>query len=118
MLNQKTIQNLTENLWEEYAEVFPALIKFDAPKIIINNRYTKCAGCNMSDDNVIQLAGKFLLQYPENMVRVILPHEIAHQIDFNLNGWYNRKPHHGKQWQEIMVMIGQSPDPYHNMVLK
>ncbi len=118
MLNQTTLQNLTENLWDSYAEIFPALIKFDAPKIIINNRYTKCAGCNYSDENIIHLGGKFLAQFPDNMVRVILPHEIAHQIDFNLNGWYDRKPHHGKQWQEIMWRIGQEPNPYHSMVLK
>lgn len=118
MLNQKTLQTLTENLWDEYSEIFPALIKFDAPKIIINNRYTKCAGCNVSEDNLIQLGGKFLTQFPDNMVKVILPHELAHQIDFNLNGWYTRKPHHGKQWAEIMFKIGLPANPHHNMVLQ
>lgn len=117
MINVKSLQAHTENLWAEYCEIFPALVRFDAPKIILNNRFTKCAGCNNSDDNVIQLSGKFLTQFPDNMVRVILPHEIAHQIDFNLNGWYDRKPHHGKTWQIIMAKIGQPAEPYHQMVL-
>lgn len=118
MLKIDTIQNLTDKLWLEYCLIFPKLVRFDSPKIIINNRFTKCAGCNISDDNVIQLAGKFIAQYPENMMRVILPHEIAHQIDFNLNGWYDRKPHHGREWQTIMHKMGQPANPYHSMVLK
>ena len=118
MLNQKTLQSLTENLWDSYAENFPALVRFDAPKIIINNRFTKCAGVNKSADNIVELGGKFLAQFPDEMTRVILPHELAHQIDFNLNGWYDRKPHHGKTWQVIMHKIGLPADPYHTMVLK
>ena len=117
MTNAKTLQTLTENLWAEYCEIFPRLVRFDAPKIAINNRFTKCAGCNISQDNIIQMAGKFLIQYPDNMIRVILPHEIAHQIDFNLNGWYDRKPHHGKQWIDIMNKINQPANPFHSMVL-
>ena len=117
MQNAKSLQILTDKLWDEYCEIFPRLVRFDSPKIIINNRYTKCAGCNMSDDNIIQMGGKFLKQYETNMIQVILPHEIAHQIDFNLNGWYDRKPHHGKMWIEIMNKIGQIPNPYHSMVL-
>ena len=118
MATQIQLQKLTDKLWDDYSEIFPKLVRFDAPKIIINNRFTKCAGCNRTELNTIELAGKFLIQYPYNMMRVILPHEIAHQIDFNLNGWYNRKPHHGKDWIIIMTKIGQAPNPYHSMVLK
>lgn len=118
MQNANTLQKLTDKLWDEYCEIFPALVRFDSPIIKINNRFTKCAGCNISQDNIIQMAGKFLVQFESNMVRVILPHEIAHQIDFNLNGWYDRKPHHGREWQIIMAKIGQPANPYHNMVLK
>ena len=118
MQNAKTLQNLTDKLWDEYCEIFPALVRFDSPIIKINNRFTKTAACNRTEDNLIEMGGKFLAQYESNMLRVILPHEIAHQIDFNLNGWYDRKPHHGKSWIEIMCKIGQQPNPYHSMVLK
>ena len=113
----KNIQTLANSLWDTYCESFPALVKFDCPKIVINNRFTKCAGVNKSDSNVVELAGKFLVKFPENMIEVILPHELAHQIDYNLNGWYDRKPHHGKAWIAIMNRIGQNPEPYHTMVL-
>jgi predicted SprT family Zn-dependent metalloprotease len=118
MTNAIQLQRLTDKLWDDYCEIFPRLVRFDSPKIVINNRFTKCAGMNRTELNQIDLGGKFLAQFPDNMTRVILPHEIAHQIDFNLNGWYDRKPHHGKQWIEIMVRIGQNPNPYHSMVLK
>lgn len=114
---QKTLDKLTDKYWSEYCESFPKLVRLNPPKIIINNRFTKCAGCNVSQDRVIQLAGKFLLHFSDNMKRVILPHEIAHQIDFDINGWYDRKPHHGKSWIAIMETIGQPANPYHSMVL-
>lgn len=117
-MDTKQIQDYAESLWETYCEIFPQLVQFDCPKIRINNRFTKCAGRNMTDENVVELGGKFLAQFPYEMLKVILPHEIAHQIDFNLNGWYDRKPHHGKQWQTIMQKIGLPADPYHHMVLK
>ena len=118
MKTQTQLQTIAERLWAHYTEFFPRLVKFDCPKIVINNRYTKTAGCNHTETNVIELGGKFLAQFDYNMRHVILPHELAHQIDFNLNGWYDRKPHHGKTWIDIMVKIGQEPNPYHSMVLK
>ena len=117
IITNATLQQLALNLWDDYCEIFPKLTKFDCPKVIINNRLKSCAGRNFTEDNLIDLAGKFLTAYPENMLRVILPHELAHQIDYDLNGWYNRKPHHGKDWITIMVKIGQAPNPYHNMKL-
>lgn len=65
----------------------------------------------------LNLSGKFLAKFEKNMINVILPHELAHQIDYDVFGWYARKPHHGKCWIEIMVKIGQKPEPYHTMVL-
>ena len=114
---QKMLDSVTDSLWLEYSIVFPKLVRFDPPKIVLNGRFTRCAGCNHSADNRIDLGYKFFEKYHSNMMDVILPHELAHQIDYNLNGWYNRKPHHGKAWIEIMQKIGQAPNPYHSMEL-
>lgn len=116
-MTQNELQTIAETLWAEYCEVFPKLVKFDCPKMTINNRFTKTAGCNYTDENEIHLAGKFLAKFEQNMLNVILPHELAHQIDFNLNGWHKGKLHHGKTWIVIMAKLGQNPDPYHRMVL-
>lgn len=113
----ETLQQLTNELWEQYCEVFPKLVKFDPPKIVLNNRFTRCAGCCHTADNRIDLGAKFFAKHAKNMVNVILPHEIAHQIDYNLNGWYDRKLHHGKQWRAIMEKMGQNPAAYHSMEL-
>lgn len=113
----ETLQQLTDNLWAQYCEVFPKLVKFDPPKIVLNNRFTRCAGCCHTGDNQIDLGAKFFAKHAKNMVDVILPHEIAHQIDYNLNGWHTRKLHHGNQWCAIMEKMGQNPAAYHSMEL-
>lgn len=116
-ITNATLQQLAQNLWDDYCETFPKLVKFDCPKVTLNGRLSKCAGRNTCETNSIELGTKFFTKHATNMIAVILPHEMAHQIDWNLNGWYDRKPHHGKQWIEIMVKIGQEPNPYHSMVL-
>lgn len=116
-MKTETVQQLAENLWQEYCELFPALVKFDCPKIVINNRFTKCAGVNRSEMNQVDLAGKFLAKFQNQILTETLPHELGHQIDFNLNGWYARKPHHGKEWHAIMQKIGVPYSVYHSMVL-
>jgi predicted SprT family Zn-dependent metalloprotease len=117
MTTQIQLQNLTDKLWLEYCETFPKMIRFNAPIVTINNRLSKTAGRNFMEENKIEMSGKFLAQFQSNMLRVILPHEIAHQIDWNLNGWYERKPHHGKDWITVMCKLNQAPNPYHNMIL-
>lgn len=116
-ITQSTLQALAENLWLEYCEIFPALVKFDCPTIVINNRFTRTGGVNDSYNNKVELAGKFFANNTKSMLEITLPHELAHQIDYNLNGWYTRRKHHNKEWCEIMVLIGLIPDPYHYMVL-
>ena len=116
-MTHKDIQRLAESLWLEYCEIFPGLVKFDCPKIVINNRFTKCAGVNRSEMNQVDLAGKFLAKYKGRILTETLPHELGHQIDFNLNGWYARKPHHGKEWHIIMTKIGVPYSVYPSMAL-
>ena len=116
-MDTKTLQKLTESLWGDYVEIYPKLVRFDPPKIILNNRLTKTAGYNWSEKNTIDLAAKFFVNNKANMLQVILPHELAHQIDHNLNGWHDTKKHHGRDWKAIMVDIGQAPNVYHTMTL-
>ena len=114
-MDTKTLQSIAETLWQDYCEIFPALVKFDCHKIVLNNRFTVTAGCNHSDDNIVHLGAKFFKKFSRNMIDVILPHELAHQIDHDLNAPKLGSRHHGKIWQEIMVKIGQNPAAYHTM---
>lgn len=102
-----------ESVWLEYCLLYPQLVKFDPPKIKLNFRFTKTAGNCEVENNVINIAGKFFPKYTQQMLQVIIPHEIAHQIDYNLNGLPKRW--HGKTWQNIMLKYGLPADTYHQM---
>lgn len=115
-MKQETLQSIAESLWLEYCEIFPKLVKFDCPKIVLNNRLSATAGRCFSWKNEIDLASKFFIKHKAEMLRVILPHELAHQIDVNLYGAYNRD-YHRQSWKTIMVKIGLPPDRCHNMKL-
>lgn len=112
------LQERTSILWESYAEIFPKLVKYDPPEIILSKRMTRVAGYCETELNKITLSMPFLEQYWDNMLNVILPHEMAHGIDYIINGWYPRKRHHGRHWRDIMLKIGKPADAYHNMELK
>lgn len=107
----------TARLWDNYAEIWPILVRYDAPEIKLNNRFTRCAGKAHYDTRVIELGYKFFAKFETNMVRVILPHELAHIIDGILRGSDNITRYHDKEWQNIMIAIGQEPKPYHSMEL-
>ncbi len=110
------IQIYANTLWNKYKILFPELTG-DCPNIILSNRLTKTGGYNQSELNSITLGNKFFKNNMDTMLNVILPHEIAHQIDYNLHGWTKGRKHHNTNWCGIMMIIGLDPNPYHNMEL-
>ena len=114
-MDKKELQKYAENLWLEYCLIFPKLVKYDCPDIILNNRFTKTAGCNYQEINVVHIAAKFMPKHKSAMLSVILPHELAHQIDFNLYGASEKKCGHGKSWCRVMEKIGLSATRYHSL---
>ena len=114
-MDTKTLQRYSENLWAEYSEIFPQLVKFDCPKIVLNNRFTKTAGCCYQETNIIHIGAKFMPKNKLAMLSIILPHELAHQIDWNLYGLSEKKCGHGKKWSETMVKLGLEPHRYHTL---
>lgn len=116
-MTQNELQTIAETYWREYRKVYPKLASYSCPCVLWNNRFTKTGGVNRSEKNVVELAAKFYAKYPQEILRVTLPHELAHQIDYNLHGWTKGHRHHRNSWKIIMVKIGQTPEVYHNMVL-
>ena len=115
------LQNQTNKIWDSLCEMYPPLTAFNPPIIELNGRLYKTAGRCHQEDNIIQMGYKFFLYSPEfanNMTKIILPHEIIHQADYNLFGLSEAKCGHGKKWQEIMINYGLSPDKHHNMWIK
>ena len=109
------MQALAEYYWREYIKVFPKLKDFDCPKIVINNRLSRVIAYNRSEENIINMGGKFMVNNLDAMKTLILPHELAHQIDYNLNGWTKGDRHHRRSWKIIMVKIDQAPELYYNL---
>lgn len=119
MLTQHELNDLAQDYWSMAGKLFASNRKFECPKIVINNRIYRTAGRCFVELNTIDISGK-LLANPANvgaMLNVILPHEIAHQIDFNLNGAPKNNRWHGRTWAHIMVQLGLEPNPYHNLTI-
>ena len=114
---QHKIEIVTEGIWLALAESYPKLIRFDAPKIVLCNRLTRTAGKCYQEENRIHLGNKFFLNNHSAMMLQILPHEIAHQADFNLFGLSEKNCGHGKKWCEIMVKLGLPANKYHSLVI-
>ena len=87
------------------------------PAFELSNRFTKTAGHCLVLENKIVIGTKFMIQFPEIMHRVIIPHELCHQVDFNKNGFPKGNRWHGKSWQIIMFQYGLPADTYHTMEL-
>ena len=105
----------TAQVWREFCRIYPQLQKFKMPQIKLNGRFTKTAANCEVEHNIINIGTKFLIQHNQRIMQEIIPHEIAHQVDFNLNGLPKGNRWHGANWQVIMQDYGLEPKPYHNM---
>ena len=114
---QRKLQNAAHGIWENLIEIYPKLAKFDCPKIAVNLRFTRTAGCNHQSNNTIEIAGKFFAKHKAEMLTTILPHEMIHQADYNLFGLSEKKCGHGAKWQKIMVEYGLPANKYHSLEL-
>lgn len=114
---QRILTIKAHNIWDNLIEIYPKLVKFDCPKIVVNLRFTRTAGCNHQAGNTIEIAGKFYAKHPAEMLTTILPHEMIHQADWNLFGLSEKKCGHGKKWAEIMVQYGLPANKYHSLEL-
>lgn len=112
-----TLEKTTEGIWLALCESYPKLVRYNPPQIVLNNRFTKTAGCSYQETNIIHLGNKFFDKNYREMFLTILPHEIAHQADYNLFGLSEKKCGHGKQWAEIMVQLGLPANKYHSLVI-
>ena len=117
MLTQNELNELAISYWDIFNAKFAGNRKFACPKIILNNRIYRTAGRCFVENNYIDISAK-LLANPANvaeMCNVILPHELAHQVDYNLNGAPKNNRWHGRTWSHIMVQFGLEPNPYHSL---
>ena len=117
MDRQTLILKKTDLIWSEFCESYPRLVRFNPPKIVLCNRLYRTAGKSYQTENRIHLANKFFVNNNATMFAVILPHELAHQADYNLFGDSEKNCGHGQKWCEIMVNYGLPANKYHSMKL-
>ena len=104
--------------WEKYLKLYPSLRNLTIPEIKFNNRTYRCAGQNYPTLNKIEISRKLFEQHKDTILHITVPHEIAHQVDYNLHGMPPNKRRHHKLWKDIMVKYGLPPDIYHTMEYK
>ncbi len=83
---------------------------FELPAIEWGQRGT-CAGRACWRQNQISLNPVLLIENRDTFIHEIVPHEVAHLINRALHG-PAVKPH-GREWQSVMVALGQSPTRCH-----
>ena len=106
-----------DRVLDRMAKIYPKLAQFNPPEIVLSNRLTVCAGYNIQEQNLIHLGNKFFYNNSLEMFAVILPHEIIHQIDYNLFGYSDKKCGHGRNWQMLMLQYGLPANPFHEMTI-
>ena len=107
----------TDKTWNRLCKAYPLLSRFNPPKMELCNRIYRTAGACHQTENRIKLGRKFFVRYPSTMFGIILPHELAHQADYNLFGESEKSCGHGEGWKQIMLKLDLEPDPYHYMTL-
>ena len=113
-MDQKTIQNLANLLWATYRKTYPKI--GTCPEITINKRFKTTAGRCFVEHRKIDIAHKFLVSHSQETLEDTLPHELAHQVDFDVNGWPKNNRWHGPQWQKkIVIQLGIKTSTYHEM---
>ena len=111
-MNQSLLNLHAECVWQDMQSIFPKLRVFTCPRIMLNGRLRTTAGLCYQADRIIYLNTKMILGYERYMLSTILPHELCHQVDYDLFGAVNKKDWHRLTWQRIMVLYGLEPAPF------
>lgn len=103
--------------WAKFCALYPALKPEAMPTIQFNNRLRTTSAQIRTYERIIEIASKLYVGNEDEYSNIIVPHELAHMVDFDLNGdpGNTSKQHHGPSWQAIMIRYGIPPDPYHNL---
>ena len=116
----KIVCDLTNRIWDAMGEIHPRILKIDPPEIYLCGRLSRTAGKCYQAERKIHLGWKFFQYsnaYRGTMYFEILPHELIHQIDYDLFGDSEKNCGHGKNWQMLMLQYGLEPKKYHTMDL-
>ena len=110
---QQQCKDRIEQVFSKCEEFFGR--KFNRPTVEFNLRGAR-AGLAYFAQNRIRLNSVLLNENGREFINDTPGHEAAHIIARHIYGNYPR--HHGKEWREVMRLIGQEPSPYHHFKVK
>jgi len=100
--------------WTAMQKLWPKLKKYNVPRIKVNNRRWRIAGMAYCIKHEVEFSSKFFNNYKNEMLCIIIPHELIHIADFIMFGEDNTDNGHGPAWRKLMVEYGLLPDRYHH----
>lgn len=113
------LQSLANDAWGILCECYPKVTSYDPPKIVLCGRLSRSAGLCFYTLNQIKISLKHYIYHQEYIINQVLPHELAHQVQFNLYGSRAMKAEngHGKEWRDIMAAYGIPADRFHELTI-
>ncbi len=97
--------------WAKYRGIYT--LNKPMPVFKMNKRLKTTAGRNFWELRVIDLSVELFSQHPEYFRDDTIPHELAHQVCFDVYG--ECKQIHGTEWKSVMRAVGLEPSTYHSM---
>jgi predicted SprT family Zn-dependent metalloprotease len=97
--------------WNKLSGMYPKL-RGPFPQFRLNNRLKSTAGRMWCGERICELSPELFFYNQEEFVKVIIPHELIHLVDYDLTG----NQGHGPTWKQIMVSYGLPPDRLHDLV--
>lgn len=98
------------NTWARAERMYA--LKTACPMVKLNARLKTTAGRCDFETRIIDLSTSLFLEHTSEFENIIIPHEVAHQIAFDIfkdNG-------HGTGWKQVMLDFGLQPERCHHLV--
>jgi predicted SprT family Zn-dependent metalloprotease len=117
---QKFADGVATASWHNYVNKFPKLLTFTLPTVVLSKRMKTTAGLMNMQERKMSLCYDLLDFYPEEYRLNTIPHELGHQVAYDLFGigkeTTGRTNWHGDEWKRVMLIAGYEFGRCHNMV--
>lgn len=110
------MQKRIDEIWERFCVIYPKLRKFKQPEVKMNKRLKTTAGRCFYYENYIDLSQSLFDKFTEDFYNDTIPHEMAHQVTFNLYG--PEATAHGPEWKSVMIAYGIKPQRCHDYMTR
>lgn len=115
-MDEKTLQLVAEiarNVaWTKFQRIYS--LKGRMPAIKLNRRLKTTAGRCSITERWIDLSVDMMRENLESFKTEIIPHEVAHQVAFDLY----KDEGHGMHWKSVMIAYGLDPKRCHSLTTK